>query len=287
MILALAPDRIYLFHPCAIQAGNHSCFGEHNIRSRDSDTTGEHSMKKYLIGLIVAAIVLSAGGCGRKKSTIPTSLPKGEQTRALAVGDRMVYDLAVSVTNAKGINAGTAQGKVTVKVQKADKHQPVPADVKKTYHISEVMEVQDIPTGQIAWVGQGTDGTIYFLGRLEQGKDWSLVQGKKLNVDTPAILADGKSWGYTTKLSGGKTETDTYKIVGTERVKTPAGEFEAYKAESETKLSDGRHAKGFIWLRPEFPRPIKIRLDLSNVKQLNRSITSVEQVLSSYKFAKP
>lgn len=242
---------------------------------------------RYLTGLIIAAILISAIGCGHKKSgAVPTSLPKGEQTRALTPGDTMTYDLSMSVTDAKGMTQGPILGATVVRVTKGFKHGPLPSNIVNTYHVSDELPALKHPIGQIAWAGQDSKGATYFLGKLDQGKEWALVKDKEIKPDTPAVLSDGSSWSYTVHLSDGTTQTITNKIVGVEKVTTPAGDFEAYKTETENKQSDGRLAKGIVWLRPDLPRPVKVRLDLSNTNQPKGSITSIEQDLRSYKLGK-
>lgn len=216
---------------------------------------------------------------------MPTSLPRGERTRAISVGDKMTYDLTLSMTNPSGERVGPVQGSVSLEVRKGFKQGKIPSEIKNTFHISEQFQIGATATGRIAFVGQDADGAIYLLGRLDEGEDWTLVKDKDLKMDIPAVLSDGKSWGYTVHLSNGKTETDTFKIVGVENVKTPAGEFEAYKVKVETKVKDGKQENGYVWIRPEFPRPIKLRLDLSNKKTPEKGTTSLEQVLKSYKLA--
>lgn len=240
---------------------------------------------KYLIGLIMAALLFSSVGCGHRKSGVPESLSKGQNTRALVAGDKMVYDLDVNWEDAKGAPLGSKQGTVTIEVQKGFKHGPVPADIKKTYHVSEQLEGQGSPTAQINWMGQDAKGALYLLGRLDQSKDWALVTDKAIKPDIPDVLSDGASWGYTVHLSNGKTETNTYKIVGTEKVTTPAGDFQAYKTKTETKVSDGTVATGHVWLRPEFPRGVKLELKITNTKSAKKVTTHLSQLMKSYKLA--
>lgn len=240
---------------------------------------------KYLIGLVMAALLLSTIGCGHRKGVVPTSLPNAERTRALAVGDKMVYDLSVSWENAKGTVTSPKEGTLTIEVRNGFKHGTIPSNIPKTYHVSEQLEGQGSPTGQISWMGQDSEGALYFLGRLDQGIEWALVKDKEVKPDTPAVLADGASWSYTMHLSDGKTETDTYKVVGVEKVTTPAGDFEAYKTRTETKISNGTLVTGYVWLRPEFPRGVKAEQDITNTKSAKKITTHIQQVLSSYKLA--
>lgn len=239
---------------------------------------------KYLTGLVIAALLFSLVGCGKSEEGVPTSLPRGEKTRPMTVGDKMDYDVFIGMTDSKGKSVGSASGTVTVEVRKAAKHVPVPSNIKKTYHIAERMELGQTASGQISWMGQDSEGAIYLLGRLDQGADWVFVKEKSPKPDVPASLAEGESWGYTARLSDGKTQKDSYKIVGIEKVETDAGELEAYKTEIGTKMSDGRHAKGFIWLRPDLPRPVKFRLDLT-YPDPKKPTTNIEQVLTKYKLA--
>lgn len=242
-------------------------------------------MMKYLIGLVMLAIIVSSVGCGHHKGEVPTSLRRGEKTRALAVGDKGVYDLAVSWVNPSGRTVDAKDGAVTIEIKEGFKHGAIPANMPKTYHSDEQLDVQGSPSGQINWMGQDPEGAIYFLGRLDEGTEWSLVKDKDIKPDTPAVLQDGLSWSYTSHLSGGKTETTSYKITGMEKVMTPAGDFEAYKTQTETKISDGTLVRGTIWLRPEFPRGVKMIEDVTNAKSPKRIKTHIEEALKSYKLA--
>ncbi len=241
---------------------------------------------RYLAGLILIALLLCSAGCGRKSEGIPTSLRRGERTHALSVGDKIVHDLTVKSVNPKGKVVATTKGTITAEVRDGFKHGPLPAGVAKTFHISEVLQIGSSAAGQIDWTGQDSDGNIYFLGRLDEGTEWTLVTDKKGKTSIPAVLEEDASWEYTAKLSNGKTETDTFEVVGVEKVKTPAGEFEAYKTKIETKSSDGRRASGYQWLRPDLPRPVKISLDAWNTRTPKRGKQHAEAVMKSYEFAK-
>ena len=217
---------------------------------------------------------------------MPTSLPRGEHTRPLAVGDKMVYDFRLEAVDPKGQSLGGVQGTLTAEVQKGYKHGPVPKKISKTYHISERLDMKGGSTAQIEWAGQASDGTLYFLGKLDEGKEWVLAKDSGLRTNIPAVLSEGSSWKSTLRLSNGKTETETCKVVGIEKVETPAGEFEAYKTKVESRASDGRRLSGYQWLRPEFPRPIKVRLDSWNTNTAKKGKQHIEEELESYKFAK-
>jgi hypothetical protein len=161
----------------------------------------------------------------------------------------------------------------------------VPSKIERTYNLTEQLELGRTPMGQITWMGQDADGEIDFLGRLDEGKEWVLTKDKTAMMDMPAVLEDGKSWQYTMHLSDGKTETDSYKIEKIEKIRVPAGEFEAYKTKIEVRVTDGRHATGYAWLRPELPRPIKTQMDIKYTRP-GKNTNHIEQVLNSYKFAK-
>lgn len=241
---------------------------------------------RYLSGMILAVLLLFAVGCGQRKDVVPTSLRSGERTREMKIGDRMTYDIVVTGFSAQGKRLGAAQGKVKLQVRKGFKQGAVPAGIEKTFNVTEQLEVGSGPSGQITWEGQDADGAIYFLGRLDEGKEWALVTDKKPMLDVPAVLEEGKSWKYTMRLSDGKTETDSYKIEKIDKVRVPAGEFEAYKTKVTVTVSDGRLATGYAWLRPELPRPIKTQIDIQNTKRGKGRTNHIEQVLNSYKFAK-
>ena len=123
----------------------------------------------------------------------------------MKIGDRMTYDIVVTGFSAQGKRLGAAQGKVKLQVRKGFKQGAVPAGIEKTFNVTEQLEVGSGPSGQITWEGQDADGAIYFLGRLDEGKEWALVTDKKLMLDVPAVLEEGKSWQYTMRLSDGKT----------------------------------------------------------------------------------
>jgi hypothetical protein len=105
-------------------------------------------------------------------------------------------------------------------VREGFEHGPIPAKIEQTYHVSEQLVVEGAASGQIDWAGQGSDGAVYLLGRLDEGTEWSLVKDKNIQCSVPAVLSDGAEWKATVHLSNGKTESESYKIVGVEKVKT-------------------------------------------------------------------
>jgi hypothetical protein len=83
------------------------------------------------------------------------------------------------------------------------------------------------------------------------------------NEIVPAELQLGKKWTTRSRVSDGTTDWDTYtdyKIVSRERVKVPAGEFEAFVLEGHGRSVGIRWANRLTtrqWVVPDFNFAVK------------------------------
>ena len=239
-------------------------------------------MTKYLMSLMMVFVLLTVG-CGHRKGVVSNSLSPNEHTRQMAVGDKMVYDIDVAWLRPDGSVSNSASGTVKVDVREGYKHGNVPRVIKRHFDVANTMEIGSSATGEIDWLGQDADGAVYFLGRLSEGTEWALVKDTVPQLDLPAVLTDKSSWKYTMHLTNGP-ETNAGAVIRLEKVKTAAGEFEAYKTEVSGVTSDGNVIKGYTWYRPEFPLGVKIEQTISNKKN-PKVITHYVQTLKSYQFA--
>ncbi len=131
------------------------------------------------------------------------------------------------------------------------------------------------------WYGQNPSGALYFLGRRESGGDWAMARNPTQCQDVPPVLSKASSWGYTSRLANGRQETISYKIVGVEKVDTPAGVLTAYKTQWRATRTNGAKMSGYVWIRPEFPLGIKTDAYITSPSAPNTTIHVVE-TLKSY-----
>lgn len=237
---------------------------------------------RYPICAMAMFLSLSLMGCSQNV-LVPTPLAANQQTRAMVIGDKLTYDVTSSA------DMGTyflkeIKGTDIISVEAASNHdRALPSKIVRTF---DIKEVTNLDSGQsntsIMWCGQDVSGTIYLLGMSKNGLDWGLVTDASYPVDTPSRLANGMAWSYTAHFSNGESLSQNSKIVGIERISTPAGEFDAYKVQVFIKDSEGLVITGYQWIRPELGS-IKMDMVVSREKENHELKVHMVTILKSYR----
>ena len=238
---------------------------------------------KFTIAILLLALLVTAG-CGQHTATVPKALTAGQHTRCMAPGDELVFD--VSMTQTDVTVRQSDRGTITKTIEAGTSHGPsYRGAIAQTVHVIHRGKDSAGARGRVVhWYGQNPSGAVYFLGRRESGASWAVARNATQCMDVPPILTGASSWGYTARLTGGHSETISYKIVGVEKVNTPAGVFEAYKTRWNATKADGTLMSGYLWIRPEFPLGIKTDTHITSAVAPGKTVHVVEN-LKSYHFA--
>jgi hypothetical protein len=229
---------------------------------------------------ILLLALLAAPGCGPRTTSVPTNLTSGCQTRCMLPGDRMVFEVDMDQTDAEMIKSDS--GTIIKTVEKGKSHGPsFTGAIAQTVHVTHRTKYSAGMRGLVThWYGQNPSGAVYFLGRCESGDDWAVAKNPTQCQDVPSVLSKASSWGYTARLTSGQREMIHYEIVGVEKVETPAGVFEAYKAHWRATRASGALMSGYVWVRPEFPLGIKTDAYITSPSAPGTTIHVVESLKS-------
>jgi hypothetical protein len=105
-----------------------------------------------------------------------------------------------------------------------------------------------------AYFTQTQDGTILIHGRKPADKpdiQWVVDPPEKYIPDVKSPLSVGASWANTYKMSDDTTGTQKSEVVGTHRLKIPAGTFDSFVIKSQLEESDGLKVVLLAWYVPE------------------------------------
>jgi hypothetical protein len=119
---------------------------------------------------------------------------------------------------------------------------------------SQLRRLKEIRDGEAIFEVEHTGELAALLGTMEvavrndgiYALGSSLTTGATNDLELPADLGSGRTWQMDRKVerSDGQSlhHTGSFKVVGTERVTTPAGEFEALRLESSGSVQQGAQA---------------------------------------------
>jgi len=240
-------------------------------------------MRRHSLVLTGLVFILLMLGCNHR-AAITTLSPSRQQNRAIVqVGDKAEYSINSSATNPLN-NKDTIQvtGHRTYSVvASADHGRSVPSFITRTFDFQEDTEERAGSIGKsrtvVTWFGQDAPGNLYMLGVSEDGVKWSFVTDANLAVYMPFQLQEGCSWQYVTHFDDGKTLSVSQKCVGMERLRTPAGDFDAYKVSANTTW-DGISYSGYTYISTNLPLIFELKEEAAFDSPVRGLQTNMSQV---------
>jgi hypothetical protein len=218
-------------------------------------------MKTQALPIILLLIILSCIGCSHRVAVTGSSSSRLVRTTP-RVGDRAEYS-TIDDTQVMAIRGMPIQSKMVgrevVTVLAGDNHgRPIPPYIVRTYEIRCDNEIEsggrDKSWTDSIWCGEDRLGNIYLLAESQDGVTWDLVKDARPPIVMPYKINIGDSWSYVAHLSSGGTESLDMKCICKEKLKTPVGEYEAYKISENTTSTDlGVSMSGYIWIAPSLP----------------------------------
>lgn len=115
-------------------------------------------------------------------------------------------------------------------------------------------------------LGEDASGNLYLLGKLREGKSWDFIIDTTPPLCMPAKISWGSAWQYTAHYASGSNETIVYSCLGSEHLKTPAGEYDAYKLKVNMTFSQIPDATGYVWISPNLPYVFELRSEVSSTE---------------------
>ncbi|MCE9559744.1 MAG: hypothetical protein K8R88_12430 [Armatimonadetes bacterium] len=227
----------------------------------------------------LSLLLVVALGCGSKESSVPT-LEKGGKTRTEAVAPTVnaalrhegfsYYGLEnpkpIKMRLDQGDGKGFVEGVTTISKEKSDNPD------------EEIFLATR--TGGLERLGSDTikvskDG-IMMVGS-------SVIQFSKPTMELPANVEPGKTWSESTDITIGNgtkgSLKSTYKIVGVEKVKVGAKEYEALVVSNVGSYSIGG-AKSPVEAKAWYVKGVGLVRQKSVVTQSGQKITSTIEIVN-------
>jgi hypothetical protein len=245
---------------------------------------------KRIFGILLAAlIVLGLVGCGNKtaqkhKKVVLHKLQN--KVKPMHIGDKYVYAVDVmfvepgKAQEVRGMQTlaiigtvRTAQG-VTAYVRQTELHEQTEA---KAVRDKKVFKTRTAKTSEYMY--QDATGTEFEYGGInEAGKEFFITEPKQgFFVFQPSPITVGTTFHQKSKDTGGGTTDMNFKVIGTETITTPAGEFECYKIES-FGTNDGAEMKGMEWYAPQIGEDVRFAYSTRDKSGKHRSNTGLQLV---------
>lgn len=242
------------------------------------------TMSRTLLAIVTFACLLHVVGCSQRSAVTGTSQsPQGRST--VRIGDKAEYSLNSKASSSVGSSATLRViGSKRYTVVAGKNHgRSVPSFIVRTYDLREDSEQRIGLMGRsrtiVSWFGEDASGNVYLLGESPDGAEWDVVTDANPPLQMPCAIKEGDSWGYSAHFASGGVETLSFKCLGKEMLKTPAGEYEAYKlslAMSHTRL--GVDMTGYMWVTPSLPLLFELKGEFSTKVSLPAATGNVEQV---------
>gem|GEM_PF-5082751 len=241
-------------------------------------------MRRYWNVFAVVGCLLYLTGCSQRGAV--TGVSQSSQGRvAVRIGDTAEYSLNTRLAHSVGKDASLraiGSKRYTV-VAGANHGRSLPSFIIRTYELREDSKqragLMSRSRTFVSWLGEDQSGNIYLLGESLEGVEWDVVTDANPPLQWPCAIKEGDSWEYSAHFASGGVETVSFKCVGTERLKTPAGEYDALKlslAMSHTRL--GVDTTGYTWVTPSLPFLFELRDEYSAKVSLSAASGNVEQV---------
>lgn len=230
---------------------------------------------KIRVSLALMMLLLSGLlGCSRQGAVTHSSARGARPSNTPQVGDVAEYSLTMNVTLHGASSAVPITGHQTYTVTSAtDGGRTVPSAIVRSFNIVEnhVQEAGGIRNYEevIVWLGEDATGNLYLLGESPDGKNWDYVTNTTPPLYMPAEIRSGSAWQYTATFTSGNTERVTYRCVGKETLKTPAGEYNAYKLSADMRFTQLPDTTGYIWISSELPYVFEVKGEYRSSKRIH------------------
>lgn len=254
---------------------------------------GEITMSRILLATAILVCLLHVVGCSQRGAVTGTAQsPQGRST--VRIGDKAEYSLNSKASSSVGSSATlrvTGSKRYTVVAGK-NHGRSVPSFIVRTYDLREDSEqragLMSRSRTIVSWLGEDSSANIYVLGESLDGVRWDVVTDANPPMEMPCAIKEGDSWGYSAHFASGGVESVSFKCLGKEMLKTPTGEYEAYKlslAMSDTRLRVDM--TGYTWVTPSLPLLFELKDEYSTKVSLPVA-SDVEQVhlLTSFSLAR-
>ena len=250
---------------------------------------GEGMIAGSRILMLFGAIGTILTGCSRHPADDQSPILSMRATNSPRIGDKAVYSFKASMAR-QGVGSGIdVSGSAVYKMETARDDTGAKAPfLVRCFNLVQHQEQIRMGRGQsntlIVRLGEDTAGNLYLLGKLREGKRWDFVTDTKPPLCMPAEIGSESAWQYTAHYASGSVESVAYSCLGSERVKTPAGEYNAYKLRVSMTFSQKPGATGYVWISPDLPHVFELRSELSSagqdkaISQRTRIVTILESV---------
>lgn len=234
---------------------------------------------KAMIGLMVLAVALA--GCSRHAATT-TGRARGTSPQ---IGDKAVYSFQ-GIVFFQGARSGirsTGRDEYTV-IAPTGQVRAMSPPIVRVFDLAQDHEQRMFGRRRssrlVIRLGQDSLGNLYLLGKSRDGRTYDYVTNTTPPLYQPAQITTGSAWQHAVSYSNGDTQSATYRCVGMERVKTQAGEYNAYKVSVDLKLSTSPRATGYVWISASLPRVFELKSELSSNEPV-RGIAQTSNVVST------
>lgn len=218
--------------------------------------------------LVTTLLLMTVVGCSRQ-SAVTSFTPESKPSRnSPQIGDVAEYSLTGKAILSRGATAFSVTGHITYTVIAPSQQRELPSYIVRSFEIKEdhLQNVGGLGGSRRTawtWLGEDASGNLYLLGESFDGKKWDLVTNSPLPLYMPADMKVGSAWGYAADFGNGGKESLASRCVGMERIKTPAGEYYAYKLSETVTRTGFPSVAGYIWVSPDLPHGFELKMEFS------------------------